>query len=313
MPTPRRLACFWTHPALVWALVLATVFVAEAAVMLVLPWMAPKGFPWLAHSAVDAILLTVIVAPVLWWTIERPLRQILQIRTRFTANLVASTEALRRTLAHELHDGVGQSMTLLVSGLRSLQSGTAAADWPRRLPQLQQIAQEALDEIRRMSSGLRPSLLDNLGLAPAIEQLAAQTRERHPIELTADVQAICGERFSEAVETALFRIVQEALHNIVKHSAASRASIEARLERGGLVLEICDNGRGLPPALRGGAAARPGRLGLIGMRERAALLDGDVTVESTPGNGTRIVVYIPIEMQATSLREAAEPTGDYVL
>ena len=310
---PRRLACFWTHPALVWAVVLATVFIAEAAVMLVLPWVMPREVSWLAHSAVDAVLLTVIVAPVLWRTVDRPLRQILQIRTRFTANLVASTESLRRGLAHELHDGVGQSMTLLVSGLRSLQAGTNEADLRRRLPQLQQLAQEALDEIRRMSLGLRPSLLDNLGLAPALEQLAAHTRECHPIELTADVEAISGERFSEAVETAVFRIAQEALHNIVKHSAASRASIEARLDRGGLVLEIADNGRGLPPALRGGAAVGPGRLGLIGMRERAALLDGEATVESTPGKGTRIVVCIPIEKPTHVLEEAVQPSGDYVL
>lgn len=309
----RRLACFWMHPALVWAVVLATIFAAETAVMLLLPWMMPGHFPWLAHAAVDAVLLTVVIAPVLWWTVDRPLRQILQIRTRFTANLVASIESLRRRLARELHDGVGQSMTLLVSGLRSLQTGANEAEWPRRLPQLQQIAQEALDEIRRMSLGLRPSLLDNLGLAPAIEQVAAQTREHHPIELTADVEAIAEERFSEAVETALFRIVQEALHNIVKHSGASRARIEVRLERDGVVLEICDNGRGLPPALRSGTVAVPGRLGLIGMRERAALLDGEATVESTPGKGTRIIVYIPVEKLEASPHEADQCLGDYVL
>ena len=312
MPT-RRLACFWTHPALVWGLVLATVFVAETAVMLLLPWMMPEHFPWLAHAAVDAVLLTVIIAPVLWWTVDRPLRQNLQIRTRFTANLIASTESLRRRLAYELHDGVGQSLTLLVSGLRSLQAGNGAADIARRLPELQRIAQQVLDEIRRMSLGLRPSLLDNLGLAPAIEHLAAQTREHHPIDLTVDVEAIADERFSEAVETALFRIVQEALHNIVKHSAASRASIEARLERDGVVLEICDNGRGMPQAVLGGPPAGPGRLGLIGMRERAALLEGSATVESTPGRGTQIVVYIPNPKSAAAREEPAERSGDFVL
>lgn len=312
MPS-NRLACFWTHPALVWLVVLATVFAAEAAVMLVLPWAMPENFPWLAQSAIDAVALTVVVAPVLWWTVVRPLKQVIRIRTRFTANLVAGTESLRRRLAHELHDGVGQSMTLLVSGLRSLQAAPSASESSRRLPQLQQIAQDVLDEIRRMSLGLRPSVLDNLGLASAIEQVAAQTKEHHPIELTADVQAIAGERFPEAVETALFRIVQEALQNVVKHSAASRASIEARIERGGVVLEICDNGRGLPPAERGSLAGGAGRLGLIGMHERAALVDGSVTVDSAPGRGTRIAVFIPVEKPDAASEPPAAGVGDYIL
>lgn len=312
MPS-NRLACFWTQPALVWAALLATVFASEATVMLILPWAMPKDFPWLAQSAIDAFLLTLIVAPMLWWTVVRPLEQVIRIQTRFTANLVARSEALRRRLAHELHDGMGQSMSLLVSGLRSLQTASPAKDAPIRLGQLQQIAQDALEEIRRMSLGLRPSLLDNLGLAPAIEQVATQTEELHPVELTTNVQAISGARFPEAVETAMFRIVQEALHNIVKHSAATRASLEVRLERGGVVLEISDNGRGLPPAVRGDLAVGPDRLGLLGMHERAALLDGDVSVNSTPGRGTRIVVYIPLEKSATTMTEAEGAIGDYVL
>lgn len=312
MPT-NTLRFFWSRPALVWVAVLIVVFATEAMVMLVLPLALPHESSWLAQSGIDAVLLTLIVAPVLWWTVVRPLKKIIEIRTRFAAQLMDGTEALRRQLAHELHDGVGQSMTLLVSGLRSVKSRPLAADATRRLDELQEIALDALSEIRRMSLGLRPSLLDNLGLAPAIEQVALQTSEHHPLKIEVDVHAIVGKRFAEAVETALFRILQEALSNIVKHAAATRVSIVTGFDGHRIVLTIADDGQGLPDAVKKDQANGASHLGLIGMRERAALLQGWLSIDSKPGQGTRLTASIPVRVLPSNSTEPLGPNGDYVL
>ncbi len=309
----NRLHCFWSRPALVWVVVLIVVCTAEAVVMLVLPLAMPQESSWLVQTGLDAVLLTLVLAPVLWWTVVRPLKQVIQICTRFAARLVDGMEALRRELAHELHDGVGQSVTLLVSGLRSIKSRPLSADAPRRLDELQRIAQEALNEIRRMSLGLRPSLLDNLGLAPAIEQVAVQTSENHPIKVEVDVHAITGKRFAEAVETALFRILQEALSNVIKHAAATRVSIAAQFDGHRIALTIADNGRGFSEDVKKGLAIGSSHLGLLGLRERAALLHGSLTIDSQPGQGTRLTASIPVGELHRDSPDSVDSPGDYVL
>jgi len=281
-----------------WGIVLSLIFTAEYAVMEVLPWLLPERTSWAWASALDAVLLTIVVAPVLWWTCVRPLQKMNSIRASFLADLFAHIEVERRRIAAELHDGVGQSLTLLVSRLRTLNDVPGAPTLPQRLQELQEVAQLALKDIRQIALGLRPGLLDDLGLAPAIERVAAEVQEGHALKVTVDVAGVAGIRLPDAIETAVFRIFQEAINNVVKHSAATQASVQARLQDGAVVLQVSDNGRGFDMGKMRGGANASGRLGLAGMRERATLLGGTLAIEAKPGQGTRVTAAIPTEVAA---------------
>lgn len=283
----------WTSPIRVWGGVMLIVLAAEYLVMLTLPWLLPADHSRGLEAAIDAVLLTTLVSPALWLSIVRPLRGMLRIRTRFLADLFAAGEAERRRIAHDLHDGVGQSLSLLVSGLRSASDGTAPADVARRLLDLQGLAESALRDVKRLALGLRPSLLDDLGLSPALERVVTDIRDHHPIALTLDVDGLADVRLSDRVETAVFRIVQEALANVLRHSGAAGAAVRLWSEDGTVKVTVCDDGRGIDPGILHSPPA--GHLGLAGMRERAVLLGGSLSIDSTPGRGTRVTVVIPAE------------------
>jgi signal transduction histidine kinase len=260
--------------------------------MFLLPWLMPERPSRILEAAMDAVVLTLVLAPVLWWTLVRPLREVIRLRTQFLADLFAQIESDRRQTAYELHDGVGQSLTVLISGLRSAKVCRDNEICAGRVNGFQRLAENALAEVKRLSLGLRPSLLDDLGLAPALERLVEDVRAHHDINLSLDVAGVIGVRLPDKVATAVFRIVQEALSNIIKHSAARQASIQVRQVDGNIVVNVSDDGRGIEPSrLR---SPPPGHLGLAGMSERAALLDGTYTLDSSPGRGVRIRVTIPL-------------------
>lgn len=283
---------FQVHPAAVWLLVLATIFVTEYIVMLVLPWLLGPEPPRFLEAAVDAVSLTTVVAPVIWWTVVRPLKEVIRLRTQFLTDLFSRIETDRRGTAHELHDGIGQSLSLLVSGLRSAHETATGSEAALRSERLLRLAQEALKDVKRLALGLRPSLLDDLGLAPALERLTADVRENHPVELTLDVAEVAGVRFSEPVETAVFRIVQEALANVVTHAKAKSVSVELRRSGAELAITVADDGCGFDSS--DGNMATASHLGLIGMRERAQLLGGEFVIDSALGRGTRFTATIPV-------------------
>jgi signal transduction histidine kinase len=283
----------WRYPAAVWLVALGSVFATEAITHMVMPRILPEEPSRLLDAALDAIVLTVVLAPVLWHVLVRPLREAGSLRANFLADLFVSIEADRRRTAHDLHDGVGQSLTMLVSGLKSAEPALTDPDAARRCRELRDLAQTALHDVKRLALGLRPSLLDDLGLAPALERVLADVRDNHPITIELDAGALAGQRLPEAVETAVFRIVQEALTNVVRHARATRATVEVRRHGSHVVVTITDDGVGIPAAVRRGR--NPGHLGLIGMRERATLLGGDLAVTSAPNKGTRIRATIPVE------------------
>lgn len=282
----------WLYPVAVWLVVLAVIFAAEYGLMLLLPWLLPERSSRMLESAVDAVVLTFLLAPVLWWTLVRPLRAVIRLRSEFLADLFVQMESDRRQTARELHDGVGQALTLLISGLRSAKSCRLIDECAGRVNGFQRLAENALTEVRRLTLGLRPSLLDDLGLAPALERLVEDTGTHHPVALKLDVAGVIGVRLPDPVATAVFRIVQEALSNVVQHSAARHATVRVRRAGHSVAVEVADDGCGIEPArLR---TPPPGHLGLRGMRERADLLGGEFSVASSPGRGTHIRVTIPV-------------------
>jgi signal transduction histidine kinase len=279
------------EPLRVWLVILALMFLTEVGIMLALPSVLPSNSHALLEATVDSVLLTTVVAPLLWRLLVHPLRSAERTRAAFLAELFTSIEADRRQTARDLHDGIGQSLSLLVSGLRSSISLDTDPDVVRRHTELKHLAKQTLAEVKRLALGLRPSLLDDLGLEPALERLATDLREHTPIDITFDATAACEERFPSEVETALFRIAQEALANIAEHSRAKSATVTMRLPENEVELEVEDDGVGISPEIL--EHGKPGHMGLTGMRERATLLGGSLTIHSTPGRGTRVLARIP--------------------
>lgn len=283
----------WRAPLRVWVIVLMTLFGTESLVMAIMPWMLTPQAPRLVESLLDAFLLTSVAAPVLWFFLVRPLQEASRMRARFLSDLFASIEADRRRTAYELHDGVGQSLTLLISGLKSIGSNTESLDWEARCQKLRGFAQQALAEIKRLSLGLRPSLLDDLGLVPAIQRLIEDFRSQNGTEIQFLSDEHLERRMPEVVETTLFRVAQEGLTNIAKHAQATRITLQLKFEEEWIELSIADNGIGIAPELQEGSL--PGHLGLSGMRERTALIGGRLTIHSQKGKGTQLNVTLPCE------------------
>jgi signal transduction histidine kinase len=202
--------------------------------------------------------------------------------------VVEAQELERARLARELHDETGQALTSILLGLKGLEDTVSTAEAREGVVALRELVVSTLQDVRRLAVELRPSALDDFGLVPALERLAASLEEQSG--LAVDVEAQLGpERLPPDAETALYRIVQEALTNVVKHASAGRVSITLVRKEGSAVAVIEDDGRGFEPG-----STRSGALGLAGMRERVGLVGGRLSVESTPGSGTTLVAEVPV-------------------
>ena len=216
-------------------------------------------------------------------------------RTRFVEQTIIAGEAEQRRLARDLHDGVGQSLTSLRLGLRSIEDATDLEAARRSARELRRIAIATLDEVRALTKSLRPSVLDDLGLIPAVSRLISDLQLVNPLRVEFSTAGIEDRRFADVVETAVFRIAQEALTNIVRHAEATNATIDLRCTGSWLQLTVIDDGVGFDV---GADAPGGNRFGLTGMRERASLLNGELTVQSTLGQGTRLMLRVAAEIPA---------------
>ena len=205
--------------------------------------------------------------------------------------LVESLESERRAIAQELHDESGQALTVLKLGLSQLRRAAPdGGETRQRAGELEQIVGGVMENLHRLSMHLRPASLDRYGLLAALEQFAADfERQGGPrIDLVSAGEFEL-ERLPGPVETALYRIVQEAVTNAARHAHATSIGVilEKRGDRAVAIIE--DNGQGFDVE----EALRRGRLGLLGMRERAEMLGGTVSIESAPGTGTALFVDVP--------------------
>ncbi len=204
--------------------------------------------------------------------------------SRVSFHMLENQESTARRFSHELHDELGQSLTAVKANLAAIERQNDG----QRIDDCMRLVDEAIGNVRQLSQLLRPTILDDFGLEAGLRWLAEGFTHRTGIEV--EFQAEAPGRLPDEMETHLFRIAQEALTNVARHSGATRVWMS--LERRGheVLLRIKDNGRGLAAASGNGVG---GGLGMIGMRARARSTGGDVTVRSEPGQGVEIEVRAP--------------------
>jgi signal transduction histidine kinase len=211
--------------------------------------------------------------------------------------VIAAQEAERARVSRDLHDDIGQALTSVLLGLRLLDGPNEAAaeyadDARRRVEDLRELVADALRRTRQLAFELRPTVLDDIGLAPALQRLVADVASRWALTVDAAVDGIPEpEGVAPEVATVVYRVVQEALTNVVRHAGASCASVAVTVSAGRLRALVEDDGVGFDPTRLVG----DGHLGLQGMRERAELVGGAVRVLSTPGSGTTVVLEVPLD------------------
>jgi len=204
--------------------------------------------------------------------------------------LVEVQEAERAHIARELHDETSQALASLLLGLSLLER---EADRPKnviaRAVELEALTEDMLENLHRLAMNLRPAALDHLGLVAAISQYVTTFEHQYGAVIQFEAVSFGDERLQPEVETALYRIFQEALTNVARHAQAAHVDVLLERRDDHVIAIIEDDGIGFDPK----AALQSGRLGLFGMRERVEMLGGTMVVESAPGTGTTVLVEVP--------------------
>jgi signal transduction histidine kinase len=210
------------------------------------------------------------------------------LRRQLLEGVIAAQEEERRRIARELHDSTSQSLTSLMVGLKTLDTLCDHPQVHSHARDLRNITGQVLQDVHEIAFQLRPAALDDLGLPAAIERLTQEWQKRY--QILTDVTVHLGdERLPDNVETALYRIVQEALTNVARHAGARFVSVLVERRTQEVIAVIEDDGKGMHPT-----RLPAGRLGVAGMRERAELIGGKLTIESAAGAGTSLFIQIPI-------------------
>lgn len=217
-----------------------------------------------------------------------------QARQHLLHQLVTAQEEERRRVARELHDQLGQDVTGLILGLKALQDASADTTAVEHIQQLQALAIQIGQEVQTLAVRLRPAVLDDLGLAVALTNYVEQWSARALIDVDLHTTGIENQQLPLAIESTIYRLVQETLTNILKHAQATSVSLILERASTEVRLIVEDDGVGFDVASVNTRSRADQRLGLIGMRERVTQLSGTLLIESTPGNGTTVFVTIPL-------------------
>ena len=222
---------------------------------------------------------------------SRRYREVLKARQaleQLSARLVDAQETERRTISRELHDQVGQTLNAVLVETANLAKRIPAGDAAslRSLDNIRSFADSSVNSIRDIALLLRPSMLDDLGLMPALEWQAREVSRRSGIKVTVTAGNV-PDSLPDEMRTAVYRLVQEALYNVSRHSGAKSATVNVRQEDGSLLLTVEDDGSGFD-------AAKVRGLGILGMEERVRQLGGQFEIRSAPGKGTELRARLPI-------------------
>ncbi|MES0279066.1 MAG: PAS domain S-box protein [Dehalococcoidales bacterium] len=230
-------------------------------------------------------------------------RQLQRNMRYYVQEIIRAQEFERKRIARELHDDVSPTLLLLIQRIDAITTSNRlnlSAHMKQKMEDLRCQSVEALESLRRIAQDLRPRILDDLGLIPALEWMADSLIKNHGIEAQIEVSGQQRDLPSE-VQLLLFRIAQEALNNIRRHTNASMALVTVEFGDDETLLSISDNGKGFEPPERMSDMAGSGKLGLAGMQERAQLLGGRINISSQPGKGTTVTVHVPVKARAEHL------------
>lgn len=277
-------------PIRMFAVVLAAVFGAEISIMLLVEAMDLPRAPRLFVPFLDAGILVLALWPVLWLLVVRPMRRTLAERREFLSRTLTVQEQERASLARDLHDELGQAQTAMLLGARSIAGAATLEEARRRAEQVAEMAAATIESSRRLARGLSPRVLDDLGLAVAVDRLCEDVASTSGIEVQRSIR-LGPARLAPEIEIAAYRVLQEALNNAVKHAEARHLRVLLELSGGELRLEVADDGIGMAT----GAARGPGSgFGVEGMRQRVSLRNGEFTVRAAPTKGTVVTATIPV-------------------
>lgn len=300
---PMRKAEAWQlfEPWKSLVVILAVIFSVETGVMLVLPYVPKATLGFVSEPLLDALLLTFVTAPVMWWLIVLPMRELLEARTQLLERIFCVREEEQSRIAKDLHDGIGQSLTGVLVALRAIEESSNDEELRSRIREVRRIGGDAHNEIRRIARALRPAVLDDIGLVAALERMVQDSSAASSARVTLDVAGLETDRLPKDVETALYRIAQEGLTNSLKHAGAEHIQLLLHGNPTGIEFEIRDDGRGFDPAVVFKNASGSHPFGLLSIQERVAMVGGTVQFISQPGSGTEIKVWI-----ASTLGEIAD-------
>jgi two-component system sensor histidine kinase UhpB len=283
-------------PHKLYAIVLLLSFGAEFVVMSLLPFILPSGSSTVFEAIIDSCLLTLLLAPALWFWMIRPIQQLAQSRMLFLRRSMFAQESERQRLRQELHDGIGQSLTSVLLRLRAMEESPQSNELRGELSEIRKTGAEILVELRRLVSGLHPAVLDTLGLTQAIERLVRDMQLSSKATITTAFQGMDAIAFERNYATTVYRIVQEGLANAIKHANASSVYVELSIDRQELHVRVRDDGIGM--ALSRALPVLSGN-GLISIRERAMSVGGQVEVMSSE-NGTTVHAVLPARTEDIS-------------
>jgi signal transduction histidine kinase len=217
-----------------------------------------------------------------------------ELRAKLLQKLISAQEEERRRIARELHDETSQVVIALALALDAAMATMPPGASRERLTEAKALALRMLDGIRSLCFDLRPSVLDDLGLFPAIGWYAEHTLKPLGVAVHCEFDETTECRLPAQINTALFRAAQEAITNVAKHASAETMLIQCTVEAKAITIEIEDDGRGFDPAGFSSATSDGRGLGLAGIKERVELLGGSARIESAPGQGTRVVLTVPL-------------------
>jgi len=226
-----------------------------------------------------------------------------RVRRDLLDRIVGSQEEERRRIALELHDNLGQSLSLILMQVRSCRD----SELPELQHRLEDLIGTLISDVRRMAFALRPSVLDDYGLDVALRQYVDAINADSTVSFDFHVSGDCSRRLPRGVELSLYRIAQEALSNVLRHSGASNASVLLMLEEDRVTLLVEDDGRGFDLSQSGHGRQT---LGIAGMRERAALSGGRLDLDTSPGHGTVVRVSVPLKAKSPEQGERREGSDD---
>ena len=290
---PSYLPLAAIYPLWVFALVMLVVFSVEGAIMLAIPALPAWTRAPVVEGILDATVLTLVTGPAVWWLAVVPIRRLFEARGELLHRLFRAQDEERARIARDLHDEIGQHLTALLVGLKTIESVSDLTTAKARACKLHGWAAIAHEEVRRLARGLRPGVLEELGLEAAVGRLCEDFGQTHGTTVQLDVASGAYAGLSPVVEISLYRILQEALTNVARHAAAAEVQVSLQRSDDWITLSVVDRGRGFPGE-RADSSTDEGTLGLASIRERALMLGGTCSIRSDVGQGTTVQVSIPI-------------------